>query len=86
MLNPDIPARYSESALAETTRMSRWRGFRKAKLKGINAAGPFPADTFFAFHSSICHSRESGNLGFPPWLLDSRFRGNDKFMIFKKPF
>ncbi len=31
---------------------------RKAKLKGINAKGPFPADTFFAFS---CHSRESGS-------------------------
>jgi 4-hydroxythreonine-4-phosphate dehydrogenase len=34
---------------------------RKAKFKGINAVGPLSADTFFAFHSSFCHSRESGN-------------------------
>jgi len=31
---------------------------RKARAHGINANGPLPADTFFAFS---CHSRESGS-------------------------
>lgn len=34
---------------------------RQARAQGINAKGPLPADTFFAFHGSHCHSRGSGN-------------------------
>lgn len=33
---------------------------RQACAQGINAHGPIPADTFFAFHT-FSHSRESGN-------------------------
>lgn len=35
---------------------------KEAQSKGINAVGPLPADTFFAFHSNLCHSGESRNL------------------------
>jgi len=40
---------------------------RRAKEQGVNAVGPIPADTFFAFHDfSSCHSRESPAVGRGP--------------------
>jgi 4-hydroxythreonine-4-phosphate dehydrogenase len=36
---------------------------RKAKAQGVNAKGPLPADTFFAFHRHFCHSRGSYRRG-----------------------